>query len=140
MFNGLLSRKTVVMGEAPEESSRCGVVKLKGDGESTKLPFTMMGGAKWVPLAYFEGEVELKKNRGQSKTPHSPGGRFESWCQSNSFLGAFLLEACCQDHRGGGEWGQAGQTQLSGRSTCHSLAQVIIFNFLNLRLCDWTQL
>ena len=49
------------MGEAPEESSRCGVVKLKGDGESTKLPFTMMGGAKWVPLAYFEGEVELKK-------------------------------------------------------------------------------
>ena len=45
------------MGEAPEESSRCGVAKLKGDGESTKLPYTMMGGAKWVPLAYFEGEV-----------------------------------------------------------------------------------
>ena len=78
--NVLLYRKTVVMGEAPEESSRCGVVKLKGDGESTKLPFTMMGGAKWVPLAYFEGEVELKKNRGQSKTPHSLGGRFESGC------------------------------------------------------------
>ena len=45
------------MGEAPEESSRCGVAKLKGDGESTKLPYTMMGGTKWVPLAYFEGEV-----------------------------------------------------------------------------------
>ena len=54
----LFFRKTVVMGEAPEESARCGVAKLKGDGgESTKLPYTMMGGAKWVPLAYFEGEV-----------------------------------------------------------------------------------
>ena len=48
------------MGEAPEESARCGVAKLKGDGESTKLPYTMMGGAKWVPLAYFEGEVGLR--------------------------------------------------------------------------------
>ena len=48
------------MGEAPEESARCGVAKLKTDGgESTKLPYTMMGGAKWVPLAYFEGEVGL---------------------------------------------------------------------------------
>ena len=48
------------MGEAPEESARCGVAKLKADGgESTKLPYTMMGGAKWVPLAYFEGEVDL---------------------------------------------------------------------------------
>ena len=62
----------------------------------------------------------LSKQSGQSKTPHSLGGRFESWCQSNSFMGAFLFEARCQDHRGGGEWGQAGQTQLSGRSTFHS--------------------
>ena len=45
------------MGEAPEESARCGVTKLKGDSGSTKLPFTMMGGTKWVPLVYFEGEV-----------------------------------------------------------------------------------
>ena len=45
------------MGESPEESDRCGVVKLKGDGESTKLPYTMMVGAEWVPLAYFEGDV-----------------------------------------------------------------------------------
>ena len=52
-----LHRKTVVMGEAPEESARCGVTKLKGDSGSTKLPFTMMGGTKWVPLVYFEGEV-----------------------------------------------------------------------------------
>ena len=47
------------MGEAPEESARCGVAKLKGERESTKLPYTIMGGAKWVPLAYFEGEVGL---------------------------------------------------------------------------------
>jgi len=59
----LFCRKTVVMGEAPEESARCGVAKLKGERESTKLPYTMMGGAKWVPLAYFEGEVgDLRAN------------------------------------------------------------------------------
>ena len=51
------------MGEAPEESARCGVAKLKGEGESTKLPYTMMGGAKWVPLAYFEGEVGWSDGR-----------------------------------------------------------------------------
>jgi len=55
----LFCRKTVVMGEAAEESARCGVAKLKGERESTKLPYTMMGGSKWVPLAYFEGEVGL---------------------------------------------------------------------------------
>ena len=48
-----------MMAEAAEESARCGVAKLKGERESTKLPYTMMGGAKWVPLAYFEGEVGL---------------------------------------------------------------------------------
>ena len=39
------------------QGARCGVAKVQGDGETSLLPYTLLGGAKWVPLAYFEGEV-----------------------------------------------------------------------------------
>ena len=53
----LFCRKTVVVGESPKEGEGCGVLKVEAGADRTYLPFTMMGGSRWVPLAYFEGEV-----------------------------------------------------------------------------------
>jgi len=53
----LFCRKCVLLGESPGDDRRCGVIKVKGDGDSSKLPYTVLAGSKWVPLAYFEGEL-----------------------------------------------------------------------------------
>jgi hypothetical protein len=53
----LFCRRTVALGEAPGEAARCGVAKVGSGSEANAFPYTVLAGARWVPLAYFEGEL-----------------------------------------------------------------------------------